>query len=243
MASPNYLLQSSDLHDDLLRPWLRAVLVASTVPASFAIVIGIWVFQLLASRAWLALLHRRAGGVAHALACIRPAAELPAVVARRRRHLIATREPSTANRDICFVPASELVRLYRARKTSPLEVMQAVLARIDAVNPAVQRLRDRGRANPRWPRPAGRHGRFGRKGATAAGPPRRSRVDQGLWTATKGIRTTSGLAGSTGITCLTRTTWWSSVSRRPAPSWSARPTLSEFGAGGNTFNALFGATR
>ena len=42
------------------------------------------------------------------------------------------------NRDICFVPAIDLVRLYRARKTSPLEVMQAVLARIDAVNPTVK---------------------------------------------------------------------------------------------------------
>jgi len=41
------------------------------------------------------------------------------------------------NRDLCFVPATQLARLYRARKTSPLEVMQAVLARIDAVNPAV----------------------------------------------------------------------------------------------------------
>src|SRR6266571_9261823 len=39
------------------------------------------------------------------------------------------------NRDVCFIPASELVRLYRYRKVSPLEVMQAVLARIDAVNP------------------------------------------------------------------------------------------------------------
>src|SRR5215472_11928224 len=39
--------------------------------------------------------------------------------------------------DICFFPATELVRLYRARKVSPLEVMQAVLARIDAVNPVV----------------------------------------------------------------------------------------------------------
>src|SRR5215471_667544 len=39
--------------------------------------------------------------------------------------------------DICFLPATELARLYRARKLSPLEVMQAVLARIDAVNPAV----------------------------------------------------------------------------------------------------------
>ena len=40
-------------------------------------------------------------------------------------------------RDLCFTPAVELLKLYRARKVSPLEVMQAVLARIDAVNPAV----------------------------------------------------------------------------------------------------------
>ena len=40
-------------------------------------------------------------------------------------------------RDLCFTPATELARLYRARKVSPLEVMQAVLARIDAVNPLV----------------------------------------------------------------------------------------------------------
>ncbi|MBI3624557.1 MAG: amidase, partial [Candidatus Rokubacteria bacterium] len=37
--------------------------------------------------------------------------------------------------DLCFTPAADLVRLFRARKTAPLEVMQAVLARIDAVNP------------------------------------------------------------------------------------------------------------
>src|SRR5882672_612438 len=43
----------------------------------------------------------------------------------------------TASRDLCFTPAVELQKLYRARKTSPLEVMQAVLARIDAVNPKV----------------------------------------------------------------------------------------------------------
>ena len=41
------------------------------------------------------------------------------------------------DRDLCFTPATELQRLYRARKTSPLEVMQAVLARVDAVNPGL----------------------------------------------------------------------------------------------------------
>src|SRR5499433_3337126 len=43
----------------------------------------------------------------------------------------------TTQRDLCFTPAIELSKLYRARKISPLEVMQAVLARIDAVNPVV----------------------------------------------------------------------------------------------------------
>src|SRR5437867_13386067 len=40
-------------------------------------------------------------------------------------------------RDLCFTPAVELLKLYRTRRVSPLEVMQAVLARIDAVNPRV----------------------------------------------------------------------------------------------------------
>jgi amidase len=40
-------------------------------------------------------------------------------------------------RDLCFTPAVDLLKLYRARRASPLEVMQAVLARIDAVNPDV----------------------------------------------------------------------------------------------------------
>jgi Asp-tRNA(Asn)/Glu-tRNA(Gln) amidotransferase A subunit family amidase len=43
----------------------------------------------------------------------------------------------TAGRDFCFTPAIELRTLYRARKASPFEVMQMVLARIDAVNPDV----------------------------------------------------------------------------------------------------------
>jgi amidase len=40
-------------------------------------------------------------------------------------------------RDLCFTPAAELGRLYRARKVSPLEVMQAALERLDRVNPVV----------------------------------------------------------------------------------------------------------
>jgi len=41
------------------------------------------------------------------------------------------------SRDLCFTPATELARLYRARKASPLEVMRAVLERLDRINPLV----------------------------------------------------------------------------------------------------------
>ena len=40
-------------------------------------------------------------------------------------------------RDLCFTPVTELSRLYRSRKLSPLVVMQAVLERFDRVNPLV----------------------------------------------------------------------------------------------------------
>jgi len=56
-------------------------------------------------------------------------------------------------RDLCFTPATELVRLVRARKTSPLELMHALLARIDAVNPHVNAIVTL--ARERFPRPGG----------------------------------------------------------------------------------------
>ena len=37
--------------------------------------------------------------------------------------------------ELCFTPATELVPLIRRRKVSPLELMKAVLARIERVNP------------------------------------------------------------------------------------------------------------
>jgi hypothetical protein len=46
-----------------------------------------------------------------------------------------------ATRDLCVTPAVELSKLYRSRRASPLEVMQAVLARVDAVPPIVRRAR------------------------------------------------------------------------------------------------------
>src|SRR5262245_23229467 len=47
------------------------------------------------------------------------------------------RSPHMKPRDLTFTPAVELGRLYRKRIVSPIEVMQVLLARIDAVNPRV----------------------------------------------------------------------------------------------------------
>src|ERR1700675_3498940 len=58
--------------------------------------------------------------------------------APRRRDWFTGSEAGMAHaRDLCFTPATELVRLFRARRVSPLELMHALLARIDAVNPTV----------------------------------------------------------------------------------------------------------
>src|SRR5437899_3044036 len=94
-----------------------------------------------------------------------------------------------SERDLCFTPAVDLLKLYRARRASPLEVMQAVLARIDAVNPDVNAivtlvredaLRDARRATATLRRGASLPPLFG--------------VPVGIKdvTVTKGIRTTHG---------------------------------------------------
>ena len=42
-----------------------------------------------------------------------------------------------ASDDLCWLPALELASLIRAKKVSPVEVTEAVLARIERLNPAV----------------------------------------------------------------------------------------------------------
>ena len=141
--------------------------------------------------------------------------------------------------DLCFLPATELVRLYRARKVSPSEVMRAVLARIDAVNPSVNAYvtvaREAALAAARKATSALR------RGATL--PPL-----HGVPVSIKDLTATKGI----------RTTWGSKEFEHHVPSEDAlvvtrlkaagaivvgKTNTPEFGAGGNTFNAVFGATR
>ena len=144
------------------------------------------------------------------------------------------------SRDLCFIPATELVRLYRARKTSPLEVMQSVLDRIDALNPAVNAYVTVARESAlAAARRATRM--LGRK-ATALP------LLHGVPVSIKDLFATKGI----------RTTWGSLIYKDHVPDGDdlvvqrlkaagaivvGKTNTPEFGAGGNTFNAVFGATR
>ena len=143
------------------------------------------------------------------------------------------------DRDLCFTPATQLARLYRARKVSPLEVVQAVLARIDAVNPRVNAYVT-----------VAREAALGAARRATAALRRRATLPplHGVPVSIKDLTATKGI----------RTTWGSKIFQHHVPSEDAlvverlkaagaivvgKTNTPEFGAGGNTFNAVFGATR
>jgi amidase len=142
-------------------------------------------------------------------------------------------------RDLCFASASELVRLYRARKASPLEAMQAILAQVDRVNPRVNAIvtlvRESALAEAR---------------AATRSLSRRAVLPPlfGVPVVIKDLTITKGI----------RTTYGSTIYADHVPSEDAsvverlkaagaivlgKTNTPEFGAGANTFNAVFGATR
>ena len=143
------------------------------------------------------------------------------------------------SRDLCLLSATELHRRYRARALSPLEVMQAVLARIDAVNPAlnayVTLARDPALA-------------AARKATRALGKGVPLPPLHGVPVSIKDLTPTRGI----------RTTWGSKIFADHVPDEDAllvrrlkaagaivvgKTNTPEFGAGGNTFDEVFGATR
>jgi amidase len=142
-------------------------------------------------------------------------------------------------RDLCFTPAVDLARLYRARRASPLEVMQAFLARIDAVNPDVNAIvtlvRDAALGDARRATAALRRG--------ASLPPL-----FGVPVAIKDVTPTKGI----------RTTHGSKLLENHVPDEDAlvvqrlraagaivigKTNTPEFAFGPNTVNNVFGATR
>jgi amidase len=145
-------------------------------------------------------------------------------------------------RDLCFIPATELGRLYRRGRVSPTEVVEAVFRRIDAVNPDlnayVTLARESALADARRATRA-----LGRRAARAALP-----ALHGVPVSIKDLTPTRGI----------RTTWGSRIFEHHVPEADAlvverlraagaiivgKTNTPEFGAGANTFNAVFGATR
>src|SRR5262249_18785929 len=134
---------------------------------------------------------------------------------------------------------TELVRLFRTRRASPLEVMQAVLARIDVLNPRLNAYVTLAREPALAAARAAT--RALRRGATL---PSLHRLPVPI----KDLTPTKGL----------RPTWGSKIYADHVPDEDAlivqrlkaagaivvgKTNTPEFGAGGNTFNAVFGATR
>jgi amidase len=143
--------------------------------------------------------------------------------------------------DLCFTPATRLAQLYRGRKVSPLEVMQAVLARIDALNPELNAYVTVAREA------ALADARRATRAMTARGKGARPALF-GVPVSIKDLTATKGI----------RTTWGSKIYEHHVPDADAviverlraaaaivvgKTNTPEFGAGGNTFNAVFGVTR
>ena len=142
--------------------------------------------------------------------------------------------------ELCFVEAGRLVALYRRRTVSPLEVVRAVLGRIEKVNPRLTAYctvaAESALAAARRATAA-----LNKKG-TALGPLHGVPVSIKDLTPTKGIRTT----------------WGSKIFEHHVPEADGlvverlkaagaivigKTNTPEFGAGANTFNAVFGPSR
>ena len=140
--------------------------------------------------------------------------------------------------DICFTPARKLARLIRSRKLSATEVMKAFIARIERVNPKVNAIVT---FLPELALSGAK--KFDRNFKTS-----KSKPLAGLPIAYKDLVATKGI----------RTTLGSLVYKDNVPAEDAllverlqaagaitlgKTNTPEFGAGSNTFNAVFGATR
>ena len=142
-------------------------------------------------------------------------------------------------RDLTFTPAGELVKLYRARRTSPLELMQELLARIDDVNPTVNAIVTLARDAALW---NARRATAALKRGAALPPLFGVPVTIKDVTPTAGIRTTQG---SKLFEDHVPTEDALVVERLRAAGAIVlgKTNTPEFAFGPNTVNTVFGATR
>ncbi len=141
--------------------------------------------------------------------------------------------------DLCFMSASEIAAAVKKKKLSPVEIVDAILARIEKVNPKVNAYCT---VVPEMAREAAKK--------AEAEVMRREKVGplHGVPVSIKDLTTTAGI----------RTTWGSKIYEHFVPEEDAlsvrrlkaagailmgKTNTPEFGAGANTYNAVFGATR
>lgn len=142
-------------------------------------------------------------------------------------------------RELCFLPAADLSAAIRRREVSCLEVMDAHLAQIERVNPQVNAIvtlvADRARADALAADAALARG-------DAVGPLHGLPVAHKDLVVTRGIRTTFG---SKALEHFVPDTDALIVERLRAAGaiTLGKTNTPEFGAGSQTFNAVFGATR
>lgn len=142
--------------------------------------------------------------------------------------------------DLCFTPATKLAPMIRRGAVSPLEIVQAVLARLERVNPRLNA----------YCTVATEQALEVAKKATLAARRRSARLGplHGVPVSIKDLTPTKGI----------RTTWGSKIYEQHVPTDDAlvvarlkaagaivlgKTNTPEFGAGANTFNAVFGVTR
>src|SRR3989440_8933940 len=144
------------------------------------------------------------------------------------------------DRELCFTSAVDLVASIGKKKVSPTEVVRAVLERIEKVNPVLNA----------YCTVAAEQALAAARKATAAVGKRGARLGllHGVPVSIKDLTPTKGI----------RTTWGSKIYEHHVPDADAlvverlkaagaivigKTNTPEFGAGGNTFNAVFGPTR
>lgn len=142
-------------------------------------------------------------------------------------------------RDLCFTPATDLLALYRRRAASPSEVLDAVLRRIDAVNPAVNAFVTLARAEA--VRDARRATAAMKRGARL-GPLHGIPVGIKDLTPTRGIRTTYGSTLHADHVPIEDALIVERM-RAAGAVVLGKTNTPEFGFGPNTFNDVFGRTR
>ncbi len=141
--------------------------------------------------------------------------------------------------DLCFLPAEELAAVIREKEISPREVVEAVLERIEKINPKVNAYCT---VVPEKAREAARQAeeKIGR--GEDLGPLHGIPFSVKDLTLTKGVRTTFGskvfehfIPQEDGLIVERM--------KNAGAILIGKTNTPEFGAGANTYNALFGATR